>query len=290
MQATGRYQVSAPKCPRVLGVAIFDDSGSGGFAQNGDSVLVAAAAVGATSITILERRGFKIATAILGYGLPNQEDVAISSGATTGNGAHTVGALKFAHARGERIVEKLANVPLRPGSVTVRNLTGGTADVTTDDGQGNLVDLAGGLAAFSGTVDYNTGTIYMAYTGADCEAVYDADILVDTPDLYDPTGAGVFRNYTPLVYNHRDAPSYVHVSNLGDTEVGIYFERQKIGARAFAFKNSFAVALPAFGRAVLTCPSGAGYQAVRVRVGADNAGSSSLVDVDAGYIINDNGQ
>jgi|WetSurSiteA1Bulk_404760.scaffolds.fasta_scaffold00002_51 hypothetical protein len=299
MQSSGRRQLSAPKCSAFTGVALNGITTSALTYNHGDSFISSSGGVsaGATSIVVADNtlvgdvNPFAAADTIyVGYGTALQEELTISSISSSATTIYVVGNVVNDHANGERVVVKIDEAPYRPGSVSL--ISGGSTVVATDDGAGTLA-TSGNVAAFStGTVDYNTGTVTATFTtSASLTLTINGDTLVDTATADAVDGSGFQRNFEVLGLMTRDAPEFVVLTNLGDTEAGVLVEVSKDKGRHFESAPGVASAvLPPFARKMLAMPSGSGKSAVRIRCGAESTGASSIVDVDTIYDISNNGQ
>jgi hypothetical protein len=270
----------------------------------------ALAAGTAVDFTCQESAGFTIGQVVtLGYGTDREETVnthasAVTEADGTGNAIEVAAGqtLNHAHPVNERVT--IVGAAIQPGSVVITLESTGT--VGTDAlGDGVIT----GATLQNSYVDYSCGAIYVNFASSDPddgkEVSYTAHTLNDAPAMEDIQGRGFFKNFPVATQTRQGAPSYAAVSNLGSTDVGVFFEVSKNNGKSFSMRGATAAGstMGSLGRKVLTVPniSGEVHELVRVRAGA-TAGTGvtqtettrrmiadGLVEVDTTTIQNANG-
>lgn len=312
MLGTGRQVIAAPKGSAVASTSIGTGDGSATiFNYGGDTVLttaLAAGAVGGSPVSIVVtsggEKGFtNSSTVIFEPGTVREEELVLHSTASDGAGDLNLAAnqtVKYAHAIGSRVVSKLTNAPLRPGSVVVLQ---NAAASGMDDGNGNLVAVSGASPSATGTVDYTTGVIKATFSAAPAMSkavTYTANTCPADASIDDTTGQGFFKNSLGMRLNRRDVPDEVALINLGDSEVGVFMQKSRNKGKTFVDSGT-SVKLPPRGRKIIT-PDGGFYDQLRIRAcsAVDTVGSNgartantkeaSIVEVTPLYSKLDNGQ
>lgn len=287
MQSLGRRQISAPKASTVTAVAVMPASTTTQVFKNANTTITAAYAAGVTSIAVAERKGFYASQVVLlGYGADSEEQVTVDSGYSpaTGAGSVTVSATKKAHAKNEKVVEKLDAIV--PGTLNVKSTA---TSVATDDGEGNLVEVAS--SGISGTVDYSAGLVSIDMGSSSQRTItYNADKLNDSADINDQKGDGFMRNLQIMEFSPHDGPTAVIAKNLGVSAVGFIVEKSSNGGKSFQQLAGKSGTLSSLAKKALTLPALQGADLVRVRASAASGGAGSVLELDTLQDISDNGQ
>lgn len=272
MQMNGSAKVSAPRCTSYSETGGSNTNYAGVY-SNGDAVLTAAAAVGASSIEIATKGFPTTGTVIIGYGTTNEEEVAIDS-VTDADTLALDSALIKAHAVNERVVLK-PTVSFMPGTVVIKDGTGVMATDANKDGV--LVLTTDANATFtSGSVDYSTGRVKLVVTDLDNAVKIEASALSDAPDAAGALadGSAAHKTFQQYVFTKNDAPSSATVSNLGDATVGFFFEVSRNGGKSFSSAGlASSGSIDALGSTTVACPGGRD-QVVRFRAGSQVADST----------------
>lgn len=314
MLGTGRQVLSAPKGSAIAAVTIgTTDADDTVIWYGGDTTTTVALAAGAViagdDITVVANGGASSiggftdsSTVIIEPGTVREEEVLLHTTAKTGTTVLNMAAqtLKYAHPIGSRVVSKLANAPLRPGSVVV--LQNATA-AGIDYGNGNIVAASGASPSATGSVDYTTGVLKFTFSAApNVKAItYTANAVPSgEADITDFNGQGFFKNHMGMRLNRRDVPDEVAIVNLGDSEVGVFMQKSRNKGKTFVDSGT-SVKLPPRGRKIIT-PDGGFYDQLRIRAcsavdtvsaaGARTANTkeASIIEVTPLYSKLDNGQ
>lgn len=267
MQMNGSAKVSAPRCTSYVGPNSPSLSNFTGTFSNGDSILTAAAAAGAESLTVDSETGFPASgTLIVGYGSDHEEEVAF----TSGEGIALDSALLKDHAVNERVIVK-PTVSLMPGTVVI-NYDG--SQVASDDGAGAIANITEAKIV-SGTVDYSTGRVRLVLADADESISISGEALSDSPSAAGSLadGSAAHKTFQQYAFTKNDVPSTATVSNLGDATVGFFFEVSRNGGKSFTSAGlPSSGSVGALGVATVTCPGGQD-QVVRFRAGSQSGDS-----------------
>lgn len=306
-QANSRVQLPAPLCTSVTGEAVVTAAGTITRFSIGDAVLATALTKGAARGAVMTADPDGAASSannpsntgyvnsevvIVGYGTDHAEEVLLSGSALTSHNqlnADTTGSpvWKYAHSIGEAIVRKSKIRAFRPGSVSWARAGGSTL---TDDAKGLFSGSDGG--AVTGKVNYSTGQVTVKYAVAPGAGAITlgAELLQDAPDMADPNGQGFFANAPALLMSRDGIPSFIVVSNLGSSTVGVFVEFTRNNGRTFTCKGitDHGVELKGLCSKVIRVPSGTGpvLDGIRIRAGQKQASASSL-DADEARIIQD---
>jgi hypothetical protein len=276
MQMNGSAKLSAPRCTAVT-ISLGNTTGTGAaLFGTGDTVLTSAALAGANTVSVTltatNLGAFNSAvTAIVGYGTTNEETVVLKSATNTTITLKDNTVLAKDHAANERILVKPVR-SIRPGSVSIlENSVSRGTDAAADG-----VLTGSGL---TGTVDYSTGHIYVNWTqtAGSLAMTATADAMTDAPDATDgvANGAGAHKQFNANYLAKTDVPDTVIVSNLGDGDVGYFFEVSRNGGKSFTTKGTSASAeLTQFSNKTTRVPGGVN-QVVRFRAGSQSASTNS---------------
>lgn len=277
MQMNGSAKVSAPRCTSysATGTTLTDYTGSH---SNGDAVLTAAIAAGATGngAILVANSGFpNSGTVIIGYGTANEEEVVYTAlSSTTGLSIGDADIVK-AHAVNERVVLK-PTVSFMPGTVQIK--MGNTVLATDANKDGVLVQAATDTDDnfTSGTVDYSTGRVKLVLANDASTLTFVASALSDAPDAAGALadGSAAHKTFQQYAFTKNDAPGSAMVSNLGDATVGFFFEVSRNGGKSFTSAGlASSGSIGALGSTTVTCPGGRD-QVVRFRAGSQVADST----------------
>lgn len=312
MQSSGRIRVYAPECVAHAAIGIGDGAASSIGGINGDSVTTTAITAGedadTVNIDVADLSGFADGQVIIvSYGTDREEEVTIAGHGTTaidsggGTGEIVCAAHIFAndHPKGSRVVVK-RGYSIRPGSVKV--LDGATQE-GIDDGKGNIIGRAANgtaVAGVSGWVDYSTGSIQANVAASGGAVTVTFDTLTDSPEQNSADGSGYFVNHQGGLDTRKYIPDSADVTNLGDTEVGVFVEVSKNGgkswttrgtstgvlglvANAGALSASPGAVLRSLGRSSIRSPGGR-VDMLRVRAGVKSGDVSDVPEVQPGQV------